>query len=134
MGDGSFLVFGGYVDGSRVDEVIGCKHEGATLSADPVIIDEPRPSARASVSVGVYGRKVFMFGGQEDDNRKLNDMWCFNCDEDSWTQIECGPDDFKPTPRSGHTTVVHGQKMYIFGGILELTHELNDLVVYDFET
>lgn len=24
--------------------------------------------------------------------------------------------------------------MYIFGGILELTHELNDLVVFDFET
>lgn len=24
--------------------------------------------------------------------------------------------------------------MYIFGGIIELTHELNDLVTFDFET
>lgn len=34
--------------------------------------------------------------------------------------------------RSGHTAVVWGQKMYIFGGILELTKELNDMVVFDF--
>jgi hypothetical protein len=43
-------------------------------------------------------------------------------------------EDFVPKPRSGHSTVVHGNKMYIFGGILELTHELNDLIVFDFET
>jgi N-acetylneuraminic acid mutarotase len=75
-----------------------------------------------------------MFGGQEDDNRKLNDIWSFDCDEMVWTQIEQGEDDYKPTKRSGHTTVVFGQKMYIFGGILELTHELNDLVVFDIDT
>lgn len=36
--------------------------------------------------------------------------------------------------RSGHTAVVHGNKMFIFGGIYELTHELNDLCSFDFET
>ena len=36
--------------------------------------------------------------------------------------------------RSGHTAVVHGNKMFIFGGIYELTHELNDLTSFDFET
>jgi hypothetical protein len=63
----------------------------------------------------------------------MNDLWCFNIDESSWSQVELG-EDFRPCPRSGHSTVVHGEKMYIFGGLLELTKELNDLVVYDFET
>lgn len=30
--------------------------------------------------------------------------------------------------------MVHGNKMWIFGGIYELTHELNDLVAFDFTT
>jgi N-acetylneuraminic acid mutarotase len=44
------------------------------------------------------------------------------------------PEDFKPKKRSGQSTVVYGNKMYIFGGIFELTNELNDLVVFNFET
>ena len=35
-------------------------------------------------------------------------------------------------PRSGATAVTFNNKMYIFGGIYELTKELNDMVVYDF--
>jgi hypothetical protein len=45
-----------------------------------------------------------------------------------------GEKDFKPKARSGHSSAVFNNKMYIFGGILELTHELNDLIVFDFET
>lgn len=37
-------------------------------------------------------------------------------------------------PRSGHTAVVNGSKMYVFGGIFELTKELNDMCVFDFNT
>jgi hypothetical protein len=39
----------------------------------------------------------------------------------------------KPLCRSGHSAVTYGSKMYIFGGILELTKELNDMIVFDFE-
>lgn len=42
--------------------------------------------------------------------------------------------DLVPQPRSGHSTVLFGSKMYIFGGILEVTQELNDLVVFDLTT
>lgn len=131
------MCVGGYVNGSRVDEVIMCKHEGNSLNAIQVYgggEDSSGPTARASVSCALNGRDVFMFGGQENDNRKMNDLWSFNIDEKCWSQIELGADDYKPCPRSGHSTVVHGEKMYIFGGLLELTKELNDLVVFDFET
>ena len=36
--------------------------------------------------------------------------------------------------RSGHAAVSFKDKMYIFGGILEVTKELNDLLVYDFKS
>lgn len=75
-----------------------------------------------------------MFGGQEDDNKKLNDIWCYDCSSHSWSQVEGADETYKPTPRSGHSTVVHGNKMWIFGGIYELTQELNDLVAFDFAT
>jgi len=40
----------------------------------------------------------------------------------------------KPSARSGHTMNVFKDKMFIFGGIFELTKELNDLISYDFLT
>lgn len=40
----------------------------------------------------------------------------------------------QPIGRSGHTSVVVGDQMFIFGGILEVTKELNDLLAYDHST
>lgn len=81
------MCFGGYVNGSRVNQVIMCKHEGTSFSAR-ALSDNCGPSARAGFSCGHSGRSVFMFGGQEDDNRKLNDMWSFNCDDNTWSQVK----------------------------------------------
>jgi hypothetical protein len=65
--DGTFMTFGGYVNGSRVDEVIKFKHEGASVVAEHVSggdLGTPGPAARASFSVGVaQDRKVYLFGG-----------------------------------------------------------------------
>ena len=98
--DGSFLVFGGYVNGSRVDEVLKLKQEGASLNIEQIAGGElttAGPAARAGFSVGVSADKqVYLFGGQEDDNRKLNDIWNFNTATAAWTQIELGAEDYKP--------------------------------------
>ena len=37
----------------------------------------------------------------------------------------------RPTARSGHSACVVNSKVHVFGGILELTKELNDMVVFD---
>lgn len=34
--------------------------------------------------------------------------------------------------RSGHTSVAYSGKMFVFGGIAEITKELNDMIVFDF--
>jgi hypothetical protein len=46
--------------------------------------------------------------------------------------IELPSDSYQPSPRSGHSANICNGKMYIFGGILELTKELNELICYDF--
>lgn len=64
----------------------------------------------------------------------MNDVWCFDFASSAWSKVDMPEDSWSPAPRSGHTSVCHGQKMYIFGGIYELTHELNDLFCFDFES
>jgi len=86
------------------------------------------------MSAGINEGKLWVFGGQDEDNNKLNDLWCFDPSAASWSQIKSKAGDYCPLPRSGHSTVTYGSKMYIFGGILELTKELNDFIVYDFIT
>ena len=43
---------------------------------------------------------MFVFGGKDDDNNKLNDTWKFNFNTCIWTQIV--GDEEPPIPRSGH--------------------------------
>lgn len=65
--DGSFITFGGFVNGSRVDHVIRFKQEGATLTANQIagaeLANDKGPCHRASLSMGVYDNKIFVFGG-----------------------------------------------------------------------
>jgi hypothetical protein len=52
------------VNGSRVGQVIKFKQEGATLNANIVENSgNANPCFRASLSVGVYENKLFIFGG-----------------------------------------------------------------------
>lgn len=77
--DGSFVTFGGFVNGSRVGQVIKFRQEGASLNANLLeSASEENPCSRASLSAGVYENKLYIFGGQDDDNHKLDDLWTFD--------------------------------------------------------
>jgi hypothetical protein len=77
---------------------------------------------------------MYIFGGQDDENNKLHDLWEFDIASEVFTQIELPDDSYQPPPRSGHSSTIFNDKMYIFGGILELTKELNELLAFDFAT
>ena len=90
------------------------------------------PVPRAGQCSAVYGDKFYIFGGQDDDNNKLDDMWEYDLTSNSWRKIQIPAGGLSPLERSGATAVTYGNRMYIFGGILELTKELNDMIVFDF--
>jgi len=82
----------------------------------------------------VHDNKIWVFGGQDDDNNKLCDLWCCDMTTKVWSQVESKEGEFCPCARSGHTAVTWNNKMHIFGGIFELTKELGDLSSFDFKT
>ena len=82
----------------------------------------------------MLNNKVYIFGGQDDENNKLGDLWELDLETDNYTQIELGENSSGPRARSGHTATIFNGQMYIFGGILELTKELNEMLCYNFES
>jgi len=70
------VIFGGFVEGSRTNQCYKCKKTGSTLEWYCVATeDQPAPMERASHSMAYYEGKCYIYGGQDDDNNKLCDVW-----------------------------------------------------------
>ena len=64
MADGSFLTFGGFVNGSRVSEMFKFNLTGTNFTGE--CIDNAsvkKPCERASLSLVANSNKVYAFGG-----------------------------------------------------------------------
>ena len=73
---------------------------------------------------------MYVFGGKNDSSEKLNDLWVFNIGDKKWIEIEAEGE--IPFERSGHSSDIYGEYLVIFGGIWDVTKELNDLHLYSF--
>lgn len=73
---------------------------------------------------------MYVFGGKNDSSEKLNDLWLFNIADKKWIEIE--PEGEIPFERSGHSSDIYDDYLVIFGGIWDVTKELNDLHIYSF--
>ena len=45
------------------------------------------PVARASHTACFYQKKLYVFGGQDDENNKLGDLWEFDTQTSAWREI-----------------------------------------------
>ena len=92
------------------------------------------PGRRGSMSaVWVpWRREVIFFGGIKPagTERRCNDTFGFNVDRSSWKEIAMTGS--LPTPRTGHSALVYGTKMYVYGGFTSRTEYLGDLQIADF--
>ena len=132
--ESSFIIFGGFVAGSRVNECYMCTKNGTTLDWKCLGEKSPvKPAPRASQSIAFFKGKLYIFGGMDEDNSKFCDLWEFDLATETYKEITCPPNTPQPGPRSGHSAVIFKDKMYIFGGILELTKELNEMCIFDFK-
>lgn len=62
-----------------------------------------------------------MFGGQDNNNETLSDLWRFCLNDWTWERIK--PEGDAPRGRTGHTMIKYGDNLVIFGGLLEVTKE-----------
>jgi hypothetical protein len=56
---------------------------------------------------------MYIFGGRNNDNKKLNDLWKYDILSQEWTEIEMINKDNDPTfcmpmERSGHSCDIYG--------------------------
>ena len=135
INDSSFIIFGGFVAGSRTDETFVGSKNGSTIEWKQIADASPsKPCVRSSHTISHHGGKCYIFGGQDDDNNKLNDVWELDLASGVFKELTVDPSGFQPIGRSGHTTTIVDGVMYVFGGILELTKEINELLTFDFKT
>jgi len=97
----------------------------------PVRVTGTAPGARSAPATVIHEehQHMFVFGGY-DGGRSLNDLFRFSLATSEWAQVRCSG--APPSPRGGHTAVVHGNTMYAFGGKSGRS-PFNDLHASDFE-
>ena len=128
------ILFGGFAKGERTNET----HYFNFLSGEwkHIVTPSEMPCARAGHSAQLYNdgttEWMYVFGGKDNENDKLNDLWRLNLTTHEWEEVT-NIGGMCPQPRSGHSAVLYKSFMLIFGGIFEITKELNDTHLYDFK-
>ena len=126
------IVFGGFEDGERTNKVLSFDtelHKWKLIA--PANAEAPAPKPRAGHSAVIHQGKLYIFGGKDDENQKLDDFWTFDLSSKTWEEIIPANPDARPSKRSGHSATIYDNYMILFGGIFEVTKELNDCHLYD---
>jgi N-acetylneuraminic acid mutarotase len=139
--DTALFVYGGFFDGKRMNDLYMFSFETKTWERlsefhdvnefSPEEAQTKYPCPRSGQDIAFYKNIIYMFGGRNDFNDKLNDIWEFNIAAKTWTIIEL---DDVPIGRSHHTLVTESDRMILFGGIVEITKEINEIHQYDFNS
>lgn len=132
--DGYMIVYGGFERGVRQNTMIAYNFETDQWEVFSPDKDSKLPQPRAGHSAIIHEGKMYVFGGKDEDNEKLKDLWCFDFQTRTWTEMpsDTEGDDYESIiSRSGHSAQVYADHMLIFGGIHEVTKELDDMIAYN---
>ena len=69
-----------------------------------------------------------MQNGHDNENEKLNDMWKFDLATNTWAQVK--QNGIVPQGRTGHTLIHYKEYLIMYGGILEVTKETEDMFAF----
>jgi N-acetylneuraminic acid mutarotase len=131
--DHTMIIFGGFADGQRTNELIKYHFQENKWGKIEIPAGQPKPEPRSGHTAVIYQNGMYIFGGKDDENKKLNDFWRLDLQTFAWTEVKLSsPNAEVPMPRSGHQCDVYNHYMVLFGGIFEITKELNDFMLYDF--
>ncbi|MBX9702443.1 MAG: hypothetical protein K2X74_23600, partial [Acetobacteraceae bacterium] len=65
----------------------------------------------------LYDNNLWVFGGDGKDNKRINDVHRLGIADNTWHLVPCKGDlNELPESRSGHSAVLYGDEMIIFGG------------------
>ncbi|CAJ0582460.1 unnamed protein product, partial [Mesorhabditis spiculigera] len=91
------------------------------------------PYPRYGHTVCAFGGKAYLWGGRNDDYGASHLLHQFDPETLKWTLVSTSG--YPPPARDGHTAVVSGHRMYVFGGFEEeLQRFSQDTYSFDFLT
>ena len=98
----------------------------------------PTPRSYHTSNYNPENQRIYIYGGTDLDisHSKKNDyqcLWEYNLEGQFWNQYELKNCNRNGAPR-GHTSILHNNKLYIFGGILLFKKFQNSLFTIDLET
>jgi len=94
------------------------------------VVDLPPP--RTSHASVLWGSKMYTFGGFSGKDY-LNDLWEFDLETETWTDLTKFTRGQSPAPRSRFCAAVHGDCMYILGGWNKVSY-FADIYCFNFVT
>ncbi len=120
---GRMVVFGGAsADGRFSTDVWVLNLETRNWSSQPVGADGP--SGRHFHSCVLHDRTLWVFGGSS--NGIYHDLYRLNIDTGRWSGALAALGAV-PSPRYGHTAVIYGDSMFVYGGYDQMGFACNDL-------
>lgn len=95
-----------------------------------------KPCARAGHSAVIVESYMYIFGGKDNSDTMLNDMWRLNLSVSSadWEKVAYDTESVTPRGRQGHTMAFYKNHIIVFGGLYEITRELNDLHIFNLKS
>lgn len=89
--------------------------------------------------IQVDAKTLYIHNGHDNDNEKISDLWKYDLESNQWTQIE-QLGEVPPVSklilnlifqgRNGHTLELHDGYLIMFGGILEITKESEEIYIF----
>lgn len=136
------IVYGGFKAGERCNDIFKYSFTGNTWEQILPCKGSPMPPPIAGHSAVIAkdpetGADIMVvFGGKDDENMKLNELWKFDFSLFCWAKLEpTNAQHDLPMPRSGHSSLLYKEKyIAVFGGIFEITRELNDCFLFDIKS
>ena len=89
--------------------------------------EKPAPRLGHACAFDALRNVLYLFGGRNDGNKKLNDLYSLNVDTWEWKRRR-GEGDI-PTPRENPSVCMLNNQLVVFGG--KGTAPMNDLYVFD---
>jgi len=90
------------------------------------------PDNLTASSLSIFNDALYLFGGIDNNDRLYNSLHAFDLILKSWRSVVIKDGTLLPPARKDHTTTVLNDKLYLFGGIDNISQNLNDLWVFDF--
>lgn len=102
--------------------------EGGKASNGTSFLKLDVPAPRTGCAVASDNESLYIFGGK-DEAQRMQDLWRFSLTDYKFTLLPAEGE--VPAVRNGHSMNQLDGKLYVFGGIHDITWELDDLHIYD---